>query len=324
MMRDEDIIESYREAVAWMVHLTHGTATTEDVTDFKYWCSQDPAHARAFAEVRRLWEAVGAAGERVLESNAVDDLMAIHDRRSMSVGRRAFLAGALGTSAAAVGYAVIYPPLNLWPSLSEWTADYRTATGERRQITLANEIAIDMNTQTSIALRSGSEGIDRIELIAGEGLVQARSHSLEIAAASGNVSSASATFNIRRDYDNVTVTCLDGEVSVRCPSGSVTLLSRRQVTYSDAGLQPVTEVDAASVTSWREGFLVFRETALADVVREINRYRRGRIIVVNTALGRRPVNGRFYLTRLEEIVEKFQNAFGAHVTALPGGVVILS
>jgi transmembrane sensor len=111
---------------------------------------------------------------------------------------------------------------------------------------------------------------------------------------------------------------------VTCGSSAIDLASRSQVSYSETGLGPVAQSDPAVVTSWREGFLVFHDARLADVIAEINRYRPGRIVVVGEVLGRRPVNGRFYLARLDEVVDKFQNAFGAHVMSLPGGVVVLS
>jgi transmembrane sensor len=63
---------------------------------------------------------------------------------------------------------------------------------------------------------------------------------------------------------------------------------------------------------------------LPDVTPEITRSGPGGIVVINDTLRLRPVNGRFYLARLDEVVEKLQNAFGARVTNLPGGVVILS
>jgi transmembrane sensor len=313
-----------REAIDWALRLKPGVATTHDVAAFRDWCIQNPAHAQAFARTRQLWDALGPAGQNVLDPNALENLAASRGSRQMHPGRRAFLTGTVAASAAVAAYAAIYPPLNLWPSIVELNADYRTATGEQRRITLANDIAVEMNTQTSIGLRPFADDADRIELIAGEGMVKTKSRALEITAGGGRARGVNAVFNVRRDSDKVSVTCLEGEVSVACQTSSVTLASQHQVSYSGAGLASISQADSAAVTSWREGFLVFHDAPLNDVIAEINRYRRGRIVIVGEALGQRPVNGRFYLARLDEVVEKFQNAFGARVTSLPGGVVILS
>jgi transmembrane sensor len=324
MTQTDDPEKHQREAVAWMLRLKPGAATTGDVAAFKAWCIQDPANAKAFAEARGLWDAVGPAGRDVFDPGALATLAAKRSDRSSVFGRRAFMTGSLAASAAAVAYAAFNPPLDLWPSISEMTADYRTATGEQRQIALADGVAIEMNTQTSIGLRPAADDAERIELISGESTVRTKSHTLQIAAGDGHARATDAVFNIRRDGDRVSITCLEGEVRVTCRASTINLTSKDQVSYSGAGLSAVAQSDPAVVTSWREGFLVFHDARLADVIVEINRYRPGRIVVVGEALGGRPVNGRFYLARLDEVVDKFHSAFGARVTSLPGGVVVLS
>jgi transmembrane sensor len=320
MKHDHDISEHQREAVDWMLRLKPGIATTDDVAAFKAWCKQDPLHAKAFAETRNLWEAMAPAGQKAFDPHVLEHM---RSRRSV-MNRRVFLGGALATSAAASAFVAVRPPLDLWPSLSELNADYRTATGEQRQIALGSDVAITMNTRTSIGLRPMENAIERIELIAGEGMVSAKSKAFEVISGNGYVRAADAQFNIRRDGDLVSVACLEGNVTVGCGSSSTMLAKQHQVSYSAAGLSVVAKANLATVTSWRQGILVFQDTRLSDVVAEINRYRNGRIVIVGDHLARQSVNGRFYLSRLNEVVEKFKNAFGARVTNLPGGVVVLS
>ena len=76
--------------------------------------------------------------------------------------------------------------------------------------------------------------------------------------------------------------------------------------------------------AWRKGQLVFRQTPLAEVVGEINRYRSGRIMLMNDALGRRLVEARVTLDRIDDLIVLIREAYGARVTTLPGGVVVLS
>ncbi len=92
------------------------------------------------------------------------------------VGRRALLGGAISAAAASVGYAIVRPPLDLWPSLTEMTADYRTGVGQQQQITLDDAVLLKLNTRTSVSLLSrdttGGQ-TDRIELVSGEAAVTA-------------------------------------------------------------------------------------------------------------------------------------------------------
>jgi transmembrane sensor len=86
----------------------------------------------------------------------------------------------------------------------------------------------------------------------------------------------------------------------------------------------VSAVDPAQAGAWRSGAVVFRQTALTDAVAEINRYRPGRVVLLNKELGQRRVSGQFQIARLDLAIDRIQEAFGANVRKLPGGVVLLS
>jgi transmembrane sensor len=309
------------EAFAWVVRLLPGNATTADLEEFRRWCSQSPAHAQAFAHAHRLWDEAQIAGRNVLERGTVPS--ALLQSASGRIGRRALLGGALA-AAAATGYAVVRPPLDLWPPLHELlTADYRTSTGEQRTLTLAGNVLLEMNTRTSIALRLRQEGADRIELIAGESVVTTKGHAFEVVAGETRAAASNATFNVRNDYARVCVTCLSGEVTVACGESALSLGERQQVSCSGPVPGEVIGIDPTVVTAWQSGFLVFHDTPLSEVIAEANRYRQGKIILVNAALGHRLVNARFRLDRIDDIVPKLTDAFGATATSLPGGVVLL-
>jgi transmembrane sensor len=241
--------------------------------------------------------------------------------------RRAFLGGALAASAAAVAYLAVRPPLGLWPSLSELRADYRTGVGEQRSVALADGPLVELNTRTSIVVVPVAGGPAHMELISGEAAVSVapdKARAVEVVAAGGRVVATNSTFNLRCDGDTVIATCLSGAIEVRHGGRSAQLQAQQQVTYSSNGLGPVTVIDPAVVTAWQEGLLVFHSTPLAEAVAEINRYRSGRIILTNAALGRRLFNARFRIKNVDGIVTQIQEAFGASVTTLPHGIVLLS
>jgi transmembrane sensor len=325
MGRRDEAEQRQREAFAWVVRLVPGNVTTADLKEFERWSGQSPDHARAFVEARDLSEAAAFAGRTVLER---DD--ASLRTRSMGgvrqrVERRVFLGGMLTAAAAAAGYVVIRPPLDLWPSLPELLeADYRTGTGEQRRLTLADNVSVEMNTQTSITMRPKKGDADRIELLSGESVIATEAQAFEVIAGPGQTLASHAAFNVRRDGGVVRVTCLDGTVQIACGTTTASLGARQQVSYSDAGLGPVIAIDPAVVTAWQTGFMIFHDTPLSEVIVEANRYRHGRIILMNAKLGRHLVNARFRLDRIDELVTKVTNAFDATATSLPGGMVILS
>jgi transmembrane sensor len=323
-MNQRSDMDQYREeARAWVVRLIPGNATKADVDAFERWSAQDSRHARAFVDARRLWEASGSAGKNVLARDSAAGLHVQANERSFH--RRALLGGALATTAAA-GYLLIRPPYDLWPSILDiLEADYRTGKGEQRRLTLA-DASIEMNTETSIVLRrpEGNGGANRIELLGGEGAFTTGPHPFEVIAGNGRARASNANFIMRRDGDTVLVTCTSGAVQIVCGTVTASLGAQRQVSYSDRGMGPVAAVDPQVVTAWQRGFLIFHDVPLGEVIAEINRYRRGRIILANSALGRRLVNARFRLDKIDDVVTKVTNAFGATATSLPGGLVIVS
>ena len=63
---------------------------------------------------------------------------------------------------------------------------------------------------------------------------------------------------------------------------------------------------------------------LSQVVEEVNRYRPGKIILLNNDLARRKVVAGFRVDQIDDVVTYVSRTFGARMRALPGGIVLLS
>ena len=312
-----------REAHAWVLRLTSGEATTSDLATFNRWHALAD-HRRAFAEAKLLWRMMRPAAEQSLARSAVPGGAKLHVPAAM--GRRAFLGGAMAASVAGVSVMATRPPFGLWPSVTEMTSDYRTAKGETREIQLA-DVSVSLNTQTSIALLPVIGDTDLIELVSGEAAVSAdrkSARSFAVLAGRGRATGRNAAFNVRHIGSVGCVSCLTGEVLVEHGDAEVRLGPRQQVSFDPQGLQAVVATDLAVVGAWRHGMLVFRSDPLARVIEEVNRYRPGRIVLMNEELGRRQVFANFRIDRIDEVVPRLQSAFAIRVRTLPGGIVLLS
>ena len=313
-----------REALDWVVRLKTGEPTRADIEALQQWREQSVAHEAAFKNAARVFRHAGVAASELADQPATGDAALASQRLPPRViGRRALLGGAM--AAAAAGYLIVRPPLGLWPSLEELSADYRTGKGELRKIAVAPNVSLELNTQTSIALRSAPNET-RIELISGEASVTATRSSAKpfvLLAANGQISAVEADFNARCLDGVVSVTCLNGLVDVAHGSSTVQLRKAQQVSYSPAGIEASVQVDPGQVTAWQAGLLIFRDRPLSDVVDEVNRYRSGKIIITNADLRRRMVNGTFQINKLGDFVPQVQQLFGAQARSLPGGVVLL-
>lgn len=323
----DEIDPLLRDALAWVVRLRSGEVSKTDLAAIRQWRSQSAEHEEAFRQAALLWRDLKVTADAITEHGGrrVPMLKSLNPRH-WSMTRRAFIGGTVAASAAA--YVVYHPPMQLWPSLNELAADYRTGKGERKDIVVAEGVSVSLNTQTSIALGSSEHGSPRIELIAGETAVtadRAAARPLVLQALGARVVANRASFNARCLDGSVSVTCLDGRLDVEQELGLVQLEAGQQVTFvAKTGLGMAIAVDAKVASAWQQNLLVVRDRPLAEVVNEVNRYRAGRIIVTNAVLGRRLVNGTFHTDRLENFPNQVHELFGARINALPGNIILLS
>src|SRR5580704_10074800 len=305
-----------REALDWLSRMTLGEASQEDLAELRRWRDTSPAHATALAEAGRLWRSLEVPVTALVRDNARDVEVA---RRP---SRRAFLAVGAAAAASVAGAMVVRPPLDLWPSLAELAADHRTGIGQQQHLVLAKAVSVDLNTLTSISVRAAD--LDPgIELIAGETAIAIGADAPKpfvVLAGGGRMTARRATFDVRRIGPAVDLTCVDGEVTVECESRTLVLQTAQRVSYGRQGLGEIAAVDTAMVTAWRDGMIVFRNTPLVDVIEEVNRYRSGRIILLDSALGRRLVTARFEIKRLDTVMGQIAHVFDARVRTFPGGL----
>jgi transmembrane sensor len=316
-------------ALDWVVRLRSGEATERDAAAFRAWRSGSEENEAAIRSAVSLWNRVGPAAAAVRASDAADNVLVLKKVRReetkthFSPSRRVFLGGAIAASAA---YFMVRPPFELWPSLEELSASYRTAKGEQREVQVSEQVTIELNTQTSVNLVSAGQA-PHLELLSGEVVVKSAlppDALVKVTAFDGTISASTSHFAAKCIEDQVTVTCLEGFVTVDRGERNVTLLPSQQVSFSNVGLGQSLVIDQGIETAWRSGLLVFNNRPLADVIAEVNRYRSGRIILVRRDLASRLVNGSFHLDNLDEVIRQIRQIYQVDVTRLPGGIVMLS
>jgi len=294
-----------QQAHDWLVLLTSGQATTADADALRAWCALSDDHAYAFAQAKALWHGLGAAAAKT------------HGPR---IGRRALLAGAIAASAAAV--AVSYSVPGGWRAID---ADYQTAVGEQRQVQLASGITLQLNTRTRLNQQVLPAGLQNIELLHGEISVQAPADStVRVQSGAGWMAARNARFNVRRLDERTCIACLEGIVQVQVGSQQISVSQGRELVYAGQVVDDNRAFDPAAIDAWTQKRLVFNDTPLAQVIDEVNRYRPGRLVLLNTTLGQRKVQVRLGLDQLAGFAQMIHDAYGATCTELPGGVVVIS
>ncbi|WMJ69407.1 DUF4880 domain-containing protein [Stenotrophomonas sp. 24(2023)] len=314
--RPVDAVE--RQAHAWLVRLTSGEATAAEGEQFRRWCAADPAHRAAFAQARQQWEQIRLAGQSLPSRQ-----LQVDTRRRWT--RRAFLGAAVAAPASLAVVAAVHPPLGLWPPVSAMVADFHTGTGQRLRVAPAPQVQIELDTQTSLRRRTDTLGA-AFELVQGQAAVLAGGGTrLALYAGAGCVvaDEGPAWLDARNTDGRVRVTCLRGSVRIEHPQGRLQLQAGQQTRYDDRLSGVVSEAVAAEVNAWTEGMLVFRRAPLAEVVAELNRYRRGRVLLGSPALAREPVSGRFRIDDPDAALEQLRQTLSLGLRRYPGRIAVI-
>ena len=317
------IYESEREAQAWLVHLTSGKATREDGEAFRRWCLASEQHAEAFARTRQMWQDLGPVIARRQQSIPRGGRPA--PKHAIRLSRRAFLGSAITASVAAV-VAVRYG-LDVGGQRGTG-ATLRTAIGEQRHVDVTQGVALEMNTATDIGVRSSGNAITGVRLRSGEAVVRIdSSHTAPFVVELEDarvLSGPGASFAVRCVDGVSTVTCLEGQAVLARAATKTLVKPSQQLAFDADGLGAAVAVNPDTALAWRHRVLIYDNQPLADVVTDINRYRPGRIVITDHALGERRVHARFTLDQMADVATLIEDAYGAHATHLPGGWVLLS
>lgn len=302
-----------KEAIAWYARLCSGEATDTDRADWQRWHEAHPDHQHAW----RHFDALQSMLQRVPGHLAASTLQA--SRR----GRRRVLRGVaalLGTGAVA---GLSWQWAGRQGGVRSWLADYRTGTGERRHVVLADGSGLTLNTRTSVDVHM-DPARRLLVLREGEILVQtARSGGAKdgrpfmVHTPQGRILALGTRFTVRSEGDDCVVGVLQDAVEIHpLQDGSrrLRLQAGQQATFSRNGMQEVQPADPALV-SWVDGSLVVDGWRLEDVVRELARYRPGRL-ACDPAVADLRVSGVFPLADTDKALAVITRAFPVRTAGL--------
>ncbi|QXQ05298.1 DUF4880 domain-containing protein [Sphingosinicellaceae bacterium] len=286
------------------MNLSSGDATEADAEALEAWRTADPTHDLAFRQL---------AGMRPV-ARAL--------KRAPVVDRRGVLAAGGAMVAGGIAFGMARPPLGLWPSYAELMADRRTGVGERLAFAPGVGVNIELNTRTSVSLHDAG---GTLGLIDGEAFVAIdRATPFGVTAGRARLLATRAAFDVQFLGADVRVTCISGGVLCRHDGVTSAVRPDQQLTLTADGRSARAAVVSARAVGWRQGYLAFEATPLAEVVAQINRYRATPILLTDAALSQRPVSGVFYTDQLEAALNQLQQLLALRLHHLPGGVVLIS
>ncbi len=296
------------QAAKWYARLQSPDCTETDLRDFALWLKKHPSHLQAYESVRSAANMVHQlAADPRMAALSQDALKTDGRHRSKAPG---FLSNPLfsGQWARAFAAAVVCLGVFVVMTLSDTAglnkkpdAELYVNNGVAKQRVDLNDgsvIYLDVGTSISVSL---SKNERLIELQQGRALFDVAKDSnrpFAVNAVGSRVVALGTRFQVAVHQREVDVVLAEGSVAVTAPDSpkhwrEVLVPGEKLVIDAGANSPVKTQIDAELITGWVNGLLNFDGMPLIDVLAEVNRYARIKVVLGDDTLAAIPISGKF-------------------------------
>ncbi|HEY2070155.1 MAG TPA: FecR domain-containing protein [Rhizomicrobium sp.] len=313
-----DAQDKLDEAIAWHVRLNSGEADAKAWDGFTTWLEADDANRAAFDRVEELDGTLSALASELKTGETLSQF----GRTPVRGSRRAIFAmGVFAALVLAIG--VAYVARDRQPGAVE----YATRLGETKSVRLADGTAVDLAAGTRLTVSER-----HVVLLQGEALFRVTpdpAHPFTVTVGDREVRDIGTVFDIQRYGHDVAVVVAEGEVDVRQHLGAQTgtdvhLRSGAKLTCQDGDKAvTVARVDPARALAWRDGYLVYENAALSEVVRDLNRHYPEQIAMADPSVAELKFSGVLKMDREDAVLERISRFLPVRVGRQSGGGFVL-
>jgi len=313
------------QSIEWLIRLQSPVLTKQDERDFFKWLYESPEHQRAYKNTEKLWASLGRSNQVSIDNLTI--LRSESPRKQTSLWTGIALAASLMFAAVLIG--INYTAVE--------THQYVTAVGQQKRLQLEDGSRVILNTNSQLKFSESSDS-RLATLVRGEALFEVTHNPNKpfiIDTANGLVRVLGTRFSVRAEPRSTTVTVLEGKVgltntlniseaSALNPELEATLVADQQLTLNEAsrGLAPRL-VNAQALTAWQEGKLVYENTPLPEIVKDLSRYFDGRIELADPSLYHIQVVAVLELKSKRTTLNALKTAFSLRSEETPEGVTLL-
>lgn len=289
----------HRQAADWLIRLREEPDDRVTADSFETWLDDDPAHARAWASVSAMFEAIGETRPEFESHWRSDPLpfskaMAQHASRRWPRPPRLHRRQVGGALAAALALAWLGPPAMLYAR-----ADHMTGTGEIEIVILNDGSAVRLGPQSAIAVDYDA-GKRNVRLLDGQAWFDVKHDAnapFRVAAGDIRTTVLGTSFDVRRIGQSTAVSVARGRVQV-IDQGVAPAPTRELAAGEWARVDARHHIthgtdNPALLGAWREGQLVVRNRPIGEVIDELRPWYGGKILVLSPTLKAKRIDGVF-------------------------------
>lgn len=312
MSRDQMV----REAADLWLRLQADPELQNEVDE---WCAQSADHERAFSAARESWTLAG----QLAPSSSIPPIRHRSRASRWHFRPRRTVTAMVGAAVAACLAVVSAPTLSLM-----WQSDYRTGTGEMRNVTLSDGSSVTLDADSAIAVDYG-DGRRGVRLLAGRAwfdVAHDERHPFTVSAADARVRVTGTAFDVGLDDDSIDVTLARGGVQVVWDDIAPIVLTPGDRIHLARPSHSVdrNRIAISSMGSWRRGRLMIEDVPLSEGIDQLRRYYPGAIVLTSSKLGQRRVTGVFDVQAPDEALRLMVRQHGATVRSVTPWLLIVS
>ena len=331
--RSEKLVE---HALTLIVQCTGASPASAELATvaLREWRAASPAHEAAALEAQQRWDALGSLAPELREHFAQPQA-----RAAAPGGRRRrhlilSVAGLLGTGVlAGKGLQWFWQQPLFSASYATGTAQLRSVLlpdgtpGSRLELSPHSTAAVRLYRQRRVVEFAGGEA--RFEVIADAARpfeVHTRDALIRVIGTAFTVRDRGGPILIGVERGQVRVSVRRHPAEAAAPSsfeGEIDLRAGEALTLRDGLPEPVRQVDAAALSAWREGWLVFDATPLGEALQTINAYRQQPILSPDPRVNALRLSGRFRANGSAGLVDALPLTLPVIAQTHPDGSVTL-
>ena len=220
-----------------------------------------------------------------------------------------------------------------WQLTGRQQAHYASAVGQVQTLTLPDGSLATLSSDSQLDVRITRQE-RHVALTRGEAFFDVahdRRRPFVVEAQGRRVAAVGTRFSVRRNPEDVRVVVTEGKVRLETrigddgraqpvsllPAGSVATAGRNGVL-----VRSVPVADAERYLEWREGFLTFDDTSLAEAAAEFNRFNARKLELADATVADLRVGGNFRWSNAEGFARLLEQGFPVRVERHPERIVL--